>query len=104
MNKFIQNIIGMGPMTDQVIATDLLLGAKTAVRNYAYVITEVTSNQTREVLRQHLQDAIDAHKQVSQYMIDKGYYHPTNVQEQLQVDLATTQTALNVAQNQQNPL
>ncbi|CAI8845145.1 hypothetical protein EMIT040CA3_60015 [Bacillus pseudomycoides] len=46
-------------MTDQVIATDLLLGAKTAVRNYAYVITEVTSNQTREVLRQHLQDAID---------------------------------------------
>ncbi|WP_255287450.1 spore coat protein, partial [Bacillus pseudomycoides] len=56
---FIQNIIGMGPMTDQVIATDLLLGAKTAVRNYAYAITEVTSNQTREVLRQQLQDAID---------------------------------------------
>lgn len=37
-------------------------------------------------------------------MIDKGYYHPTNVQEQLQVDLMTTQTALNVAQNQQHPL
>ncbi|WP_231503926.1 MULTISPECIES: spore coat protein [unclassified Bacillus (in: firmicutes)] len=62
-----------------------------------YVSTEVTSNQTREVLHQHLQDAIDAHKQVSQYMIDKGYYHPTNVQEQLQVDLMTIQTALNVA-------
>ncbi|EOP72653.1 hypothetical protein KOW_01221 [Bacillus cereus VDM006] len=104
MNKFIQNITDIGPMTDQVIATDLLLGAKTAVRNYAYAITEVTSNQTREVLRQHLQDAIDTHKQVSQYMIDKGYYHPTNVQEQLQVDLITTQTALNVAQNQQHPL
>ncbi|WP_396124508.1 spore coat protein [Bacillus pseudomycoides] len=26
-------------MTDQVIATDLLLGSKTAVRNYAYAIT-----------------------------------------------------------------
>lgn len=104
MNEFIQNITGMGPMTDQIIATDLLLGSKTAVRNYAYAITEVTSDQTREVLRQHLQDAIDTHRQVSQYMIDKGYYHPTNIQEQLQVDLTTTQTALDVAQNQQQPL
>ena len=32
-------------------------------------------------------------------MIDKGYSHPTNVQEQLQVDLMTAQTALNVAQD-----
>ncbi|MBP3971441.1 spore coat protein [Bacillus sp. WL1] len=104
MNEFIQNITGMSPMTDQVIATDLLLASKTAVRNYAYAITEVTSDQTREVLRQHLHDAIDTHKQVSQYMIDKGYYHPTNVHEQLQVDLTTTQTALNVAQNHQQPL
>ncbi|WJE55176.1 spore coat protein [Bacillus cereus] len=86
------------------MATDLLLGSKTAVRNYAYAITEVTFDQTRGVLRQHLQNAIDTHKQVSQYMIDKGYYHPTNVQEQLQVDLMTTQTALNLAQNQQDPL
>ncbi|MCX2829074.1 spore coat protein [Bacillus pseudomycoides] len=62
-------------MTEQVIATDLLLVSKTAVRNYAYAIMEVTFNQTREVLRQPLQDAIDTHKQVSQYMIDKGYYH-----------------------------
>lgn len=37
-------------------------------------------------------------------MVDKGYYHPTYVQEQLQVDLATTQTALDVAQDQQQPL
>ncbi|MDZ5608541.1 spore coat protein [Bacillus sp. XF8] len=65
MNEFIQNITGMGPMTDQVITIDLLFGSKTVVRIYTYTSTEVTSDQTREVLRQLLQDAIDIHKQVS---------------------------------------
>ncbi|WP_254610086.1 MULTISPECIES: spore coat protein [unclassified Bacillus (in: firmicutes)] len=65
MNQFIQNITGIGPITDQVITINLLLGSKTAVRIYTYASTKVTSDQTREVLHQHLQDVIETHKQVS---------------------------------------
>ncbi len=42
-------------------------------------------------------DAIAFHEQISQYMINKGYYHPTNVQEQLRVDMQTAQQVLQSA-------
>ncbi|KYC75352.1 hypothetical protein B4090_2038 [Bacillus licheniformis] len=35
MNEFIQNMTGMGAMTEQVIATDFLISAKTGVKNIA---------------------------------------------------------------------
>jgi similar to spore coat protein len=45
MNQLIQNMIGMGGMSDQIIATDFLISAKEGVRNYAVAITE-TANST----------------------------------------------------------
>jgi similar to spore coat protein len=33
-------------------------------------------------------------------MVDKGYYHPNNLSEQLGVDLKAAQTALNLNQSQ----
>ncbi|KYD15756.1 hypothetical protein B4119_2184 [Parageobacillus caldoxylosilyticus] len=41
-----------------------------------------------------MNDAIQLHEQISQYMINKGYYHPANVQEQLRVDMQAAQQAL----------
>ena len=38
---------------EQIIATDLLIGAKSAVRNYAYALTETTSNEVKNVLKRH---------------------------------------------------
>ncbi|WP_027409673.1 spore coat protein [Anoxybacteroides tepidamans] len=81
-------------LNDQIIATDLLIGAKNGIKNYAMAITEAATPEVRNTLKQHLNDAIQFHEQISQYMINKGYYHPTNVQEQLRVDLQAAQQAL----------
>jgi similar to spore coat protein len=97
MNEFIQNMMGMGGMTDQVIATDLLISAKSGVHNYAIAITEAATPELRAALKEQLFAAIDTHEAVSNYMVAKGYYHPHNLKEQLTVDLTTTDTALNLA-------
>ncbi len=36
MTNFLQNMAGMGGMTDQVIATDFLNAAKSGIRNTAF--------------------------------------------------------------------
>src|SRR3982750_1787723 len=99
MNEMIQNMTGMGGMTDQVIATDLLLSAKTGIKNYAAALSETTTPELRESLRNQLNMAIDAHQNITDYMVSKGYYHPSDMSEQLAVDMRTTQTALNLPQS-----
>ncbi|MGZ4159846.1 MAG: spore coat protein, partial [Neobacillus sp.] len=54
MNHFLQNFMGMGGITDQIIATDYLVSAKSAVRNYAAAITETATPELKEVLREQL--------------------------------------------------
>ncbi|MFZ4450389.1 spore coat protein [Salibacterium aidingense] len=79
---------------DQQAATDLLLAAKAGVRNCAYAITESASQNVRQTLTQQLQQAVNFHEQVADYMINKGYYHPYNLNEQLQVDRQAAQQTL----------
>lgn len=98
MNHLIQNLMGMGGMTDQVIATDFLISAKAGVRNYAVAITETGTPELKAALRTQLNDAIATHEKITNYMIAKGYYHPHNLKEQLEVDLTVSETALNLAQ------
>lgn len=98
MNQFIQNMVGMGGITDQIIATDLLISAKAGVHNYAVAITEAATPELRAALQEQLFAAIDTHEAVSNYMVAKGFYHPHNLGEQLNVDLTATDTALNLAE------
>ncbi|MCE4048608.1 MULTISPECIES: spore coat protein [Bacillaceae] len=100
MNGIMQNLIGLGDITDQVIATDLLISAKSGIRNYAFAITEAATPEVRCVLNKQLHDAIDLHGKISDYMVANGYYHPSNVNEQLNVDLQTTDTALSLPNKQ----
>nr|WP_246596141.1 spore coat protein [Bacillus alkalicola] len=93
----LQKVAGMGGMTDQVIATDFLITTKSAVRNITFALTECVSPDVRKVLRSQLTYAIEAHEKISQYMIEKGYYHPDNLKEQLTVDLKASKTALSLA-------
>lgn len=97
MNSLLESIMGMDVMTDQVIATDLLISAKAGVINYSIAVTEATTPEVRSVLRHQLKEAIELHGEVSQYMISKGWYHPFDANEQIQLDLKTGKTALNVA-------
>jgi similar to spore coat protein len=98
MAGMMQNMAGMGGMTDQVIATDLLLSAKSGIKNYAMALSEAATPEVREALKDQLNSAIEAHEKVTNYMVSKGYYHPGNMSEQLNVDMQATQTALNLTQ------
>jgi similar to spore coat protein len=96
MSGMSQNMTGMGGMSDQVIATDLLISAKSGIKNYALALTETATPEVREALRSQLNTAIDSHGKITNYMVSKGYYHPGNMSEQLAVDMQATQTALNL--------
>ncbi|GAE37148.1 spore coat protein [Halalkalibacter akibai] len=97
MTNIIQNIAGLSAMTDQVIATDFLITAKSGVRNMAFALTEAATPELRVTLRQQLNDAIETHEKISQYMIDKGYYYPSDLDEQAKVDLTASKVALKIS-------
>ncbi|WP_158736362.1 spore coat protein [Alteribacillus sp. YIM 98480] len=84
----------MQNFNDRAAATDLLLAAKSGVRNCAYAITESASPNVRQALSQQLQQSVNFHEQVTNYMIDKGYYHPYNLNEQLQIDQQAAQQTM----------
>lgn len=96
MNPFIERLMGMNTLTDQVVAMDLLNTAKSGVRNYAMAITEVGSPEIKAVLSKHLEEAVDFHELIVDYLMEKGWYHPWDVQEQLQSDLQNIRTALGI--------
>ncbi|WII36790.1 spore coat protein [Paenibacillus thiaminolyticus] len=96
--NLLRNLTGMSGMSDQVIATDMLITAKAGVRNLAVALTEAATPEVRNVLKQHLDTAIQTHENLTAYMMDKGYYHPYNVQEQLQVDMKSADSSLNLVQ------
>lgn len=98
MTNFLQNMAGMGGMTDQVIATDFLNSAKSGIRNTAFAITETASPELRAALWEQLRYAVETHGLISDYMVSKGYYHPQDIIEQSKVNLKAASTALNLSQ------
>ena len=96
MNGFIEKLTGLAPLTDQVIATDLLSALKSSIKNYSLAITETATKEVREILKQHLEDAIDLHEKMTNYMVNKGYYEPYDTEKQFQIDIKTAETALNL--------
>ncbi|MNI38225.1 Spore coat protein F precursor [compost metagenome] len=96
MNPIIEQLTGMSTLTDQVIAMDYLIAAKSGVRNYAMAITETASPEIKTILAKQLDEALIAHEQISNYMVNRGFYHPHNVNEQIQLDIQNIQTALNI--------
>ncbi|MCT8978461.1 spore coat protein [Clostridium sp. CX1] len=97
MNSILEGITGMDKMSDQVIATDFLIAAKSGIKNYSVALSETASPEVRNVLRRQLDDAINMHERITNYMMDNGYYHAYNPQEQFKVDMKVTDTALSLA-------
>jgi similar to spore coat protein len=96
MNSIIENLTGLNTLTDQVIAMDLLMSAKSGIKMYAVAATESATPEVRATFEKHLFEAIETHDTVTAYVMQKGFYHPYNVQEQLQLDRSNVQTALNI--------
>ncbi|MCM3342658.1 spore coat protein [Paenibacillus sp. MER TA 81-3] len=98
MNPIVQNLTGMSTLSDQVIATDMLLASKSGIKDLAVAITESATPDVRTVLKSHLDTAITCHEKLTNYMMNKGYYHPYNVNEQLQIDMQSANAALGLQQ------
>lgn len=98
MASIIQNIAGMGDMTEQVIATDLLISSKNAIKNYASALAETTTPEVKNTLRRQLDDAINAHGRISTYMMNKGYYNAYEPQAQMSMDRQASDTVMNINQ------
>jgi similar to spore coat protein len=96
MNGIVEMLTGMDKLSDQVIATDFLIAAKSGVQNYSIALTETTSPEIRSALKKQLNDAINTHETISNYMMKKGYYHAYDLQEQYKVDMQMADTALNL--------
>jgi similar to spore coat protein len=96
MTNIIQNMAGMGNMTDQVVATDFLLSAKTAVKNYAVALSEAATPEVRDALRRQFDVAVGTHERITNYMMNRGYYHAYNPQEQIRVDMQAADTVMNL--------
>ncbi|WP_112181970.1 MULTISPECIES: spore coat protein [Paraliobacillus] len=97
MNQLIEKITGMAPLTDQVIATDILMAAKAEIKSYALAITETATPGVRNTLTMQLDEVITFHEQISTYMINNGFYHPHDTEKQLEIDRKITETALRLA-------
>ena len=98
MNGFLQNMLGMAGMTDQVIATDFLISTKSGIRNYSAAITEIATPELKAAIKEQLFEAIKTHENITNYMISRGFYYPHDLQEQLQLDLTVSDTALTLAE------
>lgn len=85
-----------GKMRDEVIATDFLVTAKSAVRTYAVAITETASPEVREVLKKQLNEAIDTHAKIADFMIKNEMYHAYDINEQLSHDKEKVQNIMDI--------
>jgi similar to spore coat protein len=94
VNPIVERLTGMDIMTDQVIAMDYLITAKSGVRNYAIALTETATPEIKTVLYKQLQESIGCHEQITNYMVQRGLYHPYDMNEQIQLDIRNIQTAL----------
>ncbi|WHX48225.1 spore coat protein [Paenibacillus woosongensis] len=96
MNTTMKNTTGMNAMTDQVVAADLLIAAKSGIKNYAAALSEAATPEVRNVLCDQLSKAVNLHEQIFNYMKDNGYYNAYDPDQQIQMDIQNADNALNL--------
>lgn len=83
-------------LTDQTIASDMLMTSKCSVKNLASAITEAATPEVRSLLKQELDNAISFQEKLSGYMQTKGWYNAFNMKQQIQTDLQNASTILSL--------
>lgn len=87
-------------LSEQIIAADFLNGIKSGIKSMATALTEAASPEVRQVLRNHLNDALNVHEQFTNYMQSKNWYDAYNIEKQIQMDLQNAQTTLTIQSQQ----
>lgn len=80
------NALNMPEMADMTFAMDFLLRAKEGVRNSSIALTEAASPDVRTLLRNHLNQGIALHQEITELMLRKKWFHPYELNEQYQLD------------------
>lgn len=93
----IENAEGMPELIDATIALDFLLAAKAGVRNCAIALTEAATPKVRRAMRKQLDNAVTMHEEITKLMIKKGWFHPYDLTKQFQMDVKSSQTAVQIA-------
>lgn len=88
---------GMPKLVDGTMSLSFLLNAKSGVRNCAIALTETATPEVRRFLHTQLDNAINMHEEISNLMIKKGWLHPVNLDKQFQMDVESSQTAVQIA-------
>ncbi|MCX7747719.1 MAG: spore coat protein [Clostridia bacterium] len=96
MNKILESLTGMDKLSDQLIAADFLNAAKAGIKNYSWALSETATPEVRDTLRRQLDTAISTHERITNYMLDKGYYHAYDPSEQIKLDMKAAETAMNL--------
>jgi similar to spore coat protein len=83
----VENAEGMPEMADSALALEFLLSVKSGVRNAAYAITESRTPEVRNAFRNQLDAGLALHEEVANFMMEKGWLHPYNFNDQYQIDM-----------------
>jgi spore coat protein F len=81
---------------DSFLAGDLLAFAKTSVRNYAVAITETATPILRQVFKKQINQAIDCHERIYNYMYHNGLYPSYDLKRLLQHDMMLARKAMSM--------
>ncbi len=93
----VRNSEGMPKLVDTTVSMAFLLSAKNNVRGCAIALAEAATPEVRTVLKLELDQAIRMHEAVSTLMVKKGWFYPTNLEKQFQMDLESSETAVDIA-------
>jgi similar to spore coat protein len=97
------NSQGMTDKADSLFALDFLLSVKNGVRNCAIALGESATPEAKTFLRNQLQQAVDLHEQVTDFMLNRGWLHPFDVNEQFKLDLIAADNTVKIANMQLFP-
>ncbi|UQW96221.1 spore coat protein [Rummeliibacillus sp. G93] len=96
MNTIIKKLTGMDALTEQVVAMDLLNSAKSGIRNYAMAITESGTPEIKATLIRHLEESLDMHEIILNYVMEKGWYQAWDRDKQTELNLQNIETVINL--------
>lgn len=85
------------PLTEQVIASEMLNIMKTSIKSQALALTEVATTDVRAMILRHFADTVKGHELITDFMIQCGWYKAYEIGAQIQADIQNANTALQSA-------
>lgn len=76
-----------GAQQDKIIAFDMLKDSKYCITGLTRAATEAANPQLRQFISSSLDECVQEHFRLADLMVSKGWYYPSDIQQQIQADL-----------------